>query len=159
MGVASIVRSPPCHSEPFAICHSERSEESLAAQDKLREASLLAQYELREESQYGRPFTSFRVTMMRYPSWAERGICCRSGWQTGTVATGCGSRAKKGERLAALVRGGGGFGGYLLQDSLGGCPYPLVEAVQVCGEDSPVEKASKVRVQVRFAGTQGHQLH
>ena len=30
-----------CHSEPFAICHSERSEESISdAQDKLREESL-----------------------------------------------------------------------------------------------------------------------
>jgi len=31
----------PCHSESFACCHSERSEESLSlAQDKLREESL-----------------------------------------------------------------------------------------------------------------------
>jgi len=38
-----------CHSEPFAPCHSERSEESKSAQGKLREES-------------PRPFTPFRVT-------------------------------------------------------------------------------------------------
>ena len=27
-----------CHCEPFAFCHSERSEESHGAQDRLREA-------------------------------------------------------------------------------------------------------------------------
>jgi len=29
-----------CHCEPFTFCHSERSEESHGAQDRLREASL-----------------------------------------------------------------------------------------------------------------------
>ncbi|MFW6105036.1 MAG: transcription-repair coupling factor [Chloroflexota bacterium] len=38
-----------CHSEPFAPCHSERSEESNSAQGELREES-------------PRPFTPFRVT-------------------------------------------------------------------------------------------------
>ncbi|MCJ7654549.1 MAG: hypothetical protein MUO97_04480 [Dehalococcoidia bacterium] len=27
---------PPCHCEPFALCHSERSEESHTARGKLR---------------------------------------------------------------------------------------------------------------------------
>ena len=31
----------PCHFEPFTLCHSEPSEESRAAQDKLREESPL----------------------------------------------------------------------------------------------------------------------
>ena len=34
-----LLSNPICHSEPFASCHSERSEESHGAQDRLREES------------------------------------------------------------------------------------------------------------------------
>src|SRR4030042_3586775 len=56
--VEKVSMSQDCHSEPFAHCHSERSEESdFMAQDKLREES--------QDFNGWRPFTSFRVTTNR----------------------------------------------------------------------------------------------
>jgi len=43
-----------CHGEPFPLCHSERSEESHTAQDRLREESLRPF-----------PFTLFRVRVTK----------------------------------------------------------------------------------------------
>ena len=37
-GSVRVFSNPNCHCEPFAFCHSERSEESHGAQDRLRKA-------------------------------------------------------------------------------------------------------------------------
>jgi len=53
MGCPRSFNNPACHCEPFAFCHSERSEESHGAQDRLREAISLRLSEIASPDKSG----------------------------------------------------------------------------------------------------------